>query len=71
MEVISILQTRDNELNDVEKVPIMKNWLGSEGLQFINSQILKEACKMAEGLKYAQWEIQATTQQTNIIIMML
>ena len=35
MEVTNILQTRAYELNDVERVPIIKGWLGRERLQFI------------------------------------
>ena len=32
MEVANILQTKAYDLNDEDKVPITKNWLGREGL---------------------------------------
>ena len=46
MEVTNILQTRPYELNDEEKVPVMKSWLGREGLQLIQTHTSseKEAC---------------------------
>ena len=53
MEMLNILQTKAYEINDEEKVPIIKrNWLGREGLHLIqtctNSE--KETCKTARGL---------------------
>ena len=51
MEVMNILQYKTYDLNE-DKVFIIKNWLGREGLQliqaFTNSE--KEACKTEEGL---------------------
>ena len=40
------------ELTIEDKVPIIKNWLGREGLQLINTftNSDKETCKTAEGL---------------------
>ena len=35
MEIMNTLQTRASEVNNDEKVCIIKNWLGREGLQFI------------------------------------
>ena len=37
MEVANVLQAKAYDLNDKEKVSIIKNWLGREGLQFIQS----------------------------------
>ena len=37
MEVANLLQAKAYNLNDEEKVLIITNWLGREGLQFINS----------------------------------
>ena len=34
-EVIIILETRVYELTDEEKVPVIKNWLGQEGVQLM------------------------------------
>ena len=52
MEVISILQSKAYEVTEEEKFPMIKNWLGREALQliqtFMNSE--KEACKTVEGL---------------------
>ena len=52
MEVANVLQEKAYDLNDKEKVPIIKNWLGREGLQFIQTltNAEKEACKSATGL---------------------
>ena len=33
MDVMHILQTKTDKLNEEEKVPIIRNWLGREGLQ--------------------------------------
>ena len=52
MEVTNIPQTKTYELTKEENVPIIRNWLGWEGLQlikpFMNTE--KEAHKMAIGL---------------------
>ena len=47
-----MLQVRSYNLSDVEKVPVVKNWLGREGLQFIQNltNTKKEACKNATGM---------------------
>ena len=52
MEVINRLQTKTYELTEEEKVPILKNWLGREGLQLIQTftSSEKDACNTAEGL---------------------
>ena len=52
MEVANTLQVKSFDLNDEEKVPVIKNWLGREGLQFIQTviNIEKEACKGATGM---------------------
>ena len=42
MGVAYILQVKVYDLNGDEKVPIIKNWLGREGLQFIHSH---KCCK--------------------------
>ena len=52
MKKANVLQTKAFNLNNKEKVPAIKNWLGREGLQFIqtltNAEI--EACKSITGL---------------------
>ena len=52
MEVMNILQARPYQLNDEQKVPTIKNWLGREGLQFTPTftNYEREACKTAQGL---------------------
>ena len=52
MEVANVWQTQAYDLNDSEKVSILKNWLGKEGLQFIQTlaNIEKGACKSTIGL---------------------
>ena len=52
MEVANILQAKAYDLNHEEKVPIIKNWLGREGLQFIHTltNAEKETCKSTTGL---------------------
>ena len=52
MEVGNMPQVKAYDLSEQEKVPIIKNWLGKEGRQFIQSltNIEKEACKSATGL---------------------
>ena len=52
MEVMSILETKANELIDKEKVPLIKNWLGRESLQLIKTftNKMKEKGKTAKGL---------------------
>ena len=37
MEVTNIVKTKPYELTDEEKVPIIKNWLGKEGLQLLKT----------------------------------
>ena len=48
MEVVHILQMKMYHLNDAEKVPIIKNWIGREGLQSIQTptNTEKDTCKM-------------------------
>ena len=50
MEVANILQPKAYDLNDEEKVSIIKNWLGREGLKFIQTltNTEKEASKMQQ-----------------------
>ena len=36
VELVNVLQARAYDLNNEEKVSIIKNWLGREGLQFID-----------------------------------
>ena len=52
MGEMNILQTRAYELNNEEKVPIIKKWLGRNSSHFIQTftNFEKEACKTAEGL---------------------
>ena len=52
MEVTNILLTNTCEVNEEEKVFIIKNWLRREGLQLIETYMKsqKEACKTAEVL---------------------
>ena len=52
MEVLNIFQAKAFDLNDEEKLPFIKNWLGREGLQFIqtSTNTEKEACKSVTGL---------------------
>ena len=47
MEVADVLQVESYNLSEEGKVPIIKNWVGREGLQSIQSPINteKEACK--------------------------
>ena len=51
MEVANVLQAKEDNLSDKEKVPIIKNWLGRERLQFIQTltNVEKEACKITTG----------------------
>ena len=52
VEVMNILQTRTYELTGEENAPIIKNWLGREGLQLIKTLANeeKEKCKTAKRL---------------------
>ena len=52
MEVANVLQVKAYDLNDEDKVTIIKNWLGQEGLQFIQTLTItgKDTCKNATGL---------------------
>ena len=47
MHVANVLQADAHDLIEEGKVPIIKNWLGREGLQFIQTvtNVEKEACK--------------------------
>ena len=49
---MEILETKMYELTDEKKIPVIKNWLGREGLKvnkmFTNEE--KEICKTAERL---------------------
>ena len=35
MEVTNILETKAYKLIDEEKVPVIRNWLGQEGMKFV------------------------------------
>ena len=37
MQVMNILKTKMYELTDEEKVLVIKNWLGSDGMAFIKN----------------------------------
>ena len=52
MKVTNILLTKTYEVTEEEKVPIIKNGLGREGLQLIQTfrNAEKEACKTVNGL---------------------
>ena len=52
MEVENVVQAEMYDLSEEGKVPIIKNWLGRERLQFILAltKAEKEACKYATGL---------------------
>ena len=39
MEVANVLQAEGYDASEERKVPILKNWLGREGLQFIQTLI--------------------------------
>ena len=45
-----MFQAEVYDLNDEEKVPVIKNWLGREGLQFIQpfTNTNNKACKRAK-----------------------
>ena len=50
MAVTNILGTKTYDLTDDEKVQVIKNWLGREGLQLANilTNEEKEICKTAK-----------------------
>ena len=52
MEVANVFQAKTYDLSQEGKLPIIKNWLDGEGLQFIltltNAE--KEACKSTTGM---------------------
>ena len=52
MEVTNSVETKVYELTDKEKVPVIKEWLGREGLQLIKTftNEEKEKCKTPKGL---------------------
>ena len=52
MEVTNILKTKMYNLTDEEQVPIIKDWLGREGLQLIKTFMnpKKETCQRARDL---------------------
>ena len=52
MEVENLLQAKLYDPNDEENMPIIKNWLSREGIQFIQNitNTEKEACKSTTGL---------------------
>ena len=58
MEVTNILQARTYKLTEDETVPIIRNWLGREGLQLIQTLInsKKVAYKRVEGMFSSQSE---------------
>ena len=51
MEVKDILKTKTFELTDEKNIPVIKNWLGSEGLQLIKTFTNEEKgkCKIGKG----------------------
>ena len=51
MKVKNILETEAYELNEKEKTPVIKNWLGREGLQLIKS-FTNEEKENAKGIFY-------------------
>ena len=52
MEVSNIFLTKHYEVSDTEEVPIIKNWLGREGLQCIQLFMVteQEAYRSVNGL---------------------
>ena len=48
IEVTHILETRAHEISNEEQIPVIKNWVGQEGLLLVNTftQEEKEKCKM-------------------------
>ena len=51
MEVATVLQANVYDLNDEEKEPTIKKWLGREGLKFIQPPTyMEEVCKNVTGL---------------------
>ena len=50
MEVMNIFETKAYELTDEEKIPVIKNWLGREGLELTKTLTNeeKEKCKTAK-----------------------
>ena len=52
LEVMNILETRAHKINDEERIPAIKNWLGMEGLMLLETftQEEKEKCQTARGL---------------------
>ena len=52
MEVTNFPETKAYDPTDVEKFPVIKNWLGQEGLQLIKTFMNEEKgnCKMAKRL---------------------
>ena len=61
------------DIADVEKVPIIKTWLGREGLNFIETLTTEkqEMCMAAHGYSKAQWKIRTTEQWNDSIITIL
>ena len=52
LEVTNILETRAHEINDEVRILVIKNWLGQEGLLFMETFIQeeKEKSKTTKGL---------------------
>ena len=40
MEIANVLQAQMYDVNDEEKVPVIKSWLGREGLHFIQLSLM-------------------------------
>ena len=66
IEVNNIFMTKTYELEESEKVPIIMNWLGCEGLHFLhttNEEEKEKKCKSSKGLfSILNEKIQASTQ---------
>ena len=56
LEVVNVLETRAYEINDEERIPVIKNWVGLEG-QFLYARGKMQNHKVA-GLS-AKQKIQA------------
>ena len=52
LEAMNILETRAHKINDEDRISVIKNWLGLEGLLLMETfmQEEKEKCKTTKGL---------------------
>ena len=67
MEVSNIFMTKNYDINEVEKVPIIKNCLGRESLKFIQTltEADEQSCQTITGLlKVLDGQIQAEHNDT-------